>query len=181
MKTTQRNNASQEYVVYSTMIISAGNHRERYFVWRRYKVSRRLHWINKYKLAKGCDVCGYGPIQHGCQAVFPKGLDWAHLDPLSKNMCLSENKESMYYLVIKVSKNPVKNRQYRREIFKELRKCRLLCKLDHIAESDERDESITGHALSTIRKNEPIEMKEIIRLDTTQEDMFYDREEQTMG
>jgi hypothetical protein len=154
------------------VIISAGNQKERYFVWRRYKVSRRMHWINKYKLAKGCDVCGYGPIQHGCQAVLAKGLDWAHLDPLSKSSYLSENKETMYSLVRLVSKDPVKNRQNRREIFKELRKCRLLCKLDHVAESDERDESKTGHALSAIRKNEPIEMKEIIRIDTTQEDMF---------
>ena len=87
-----------------------------------------------------------------------------------------ENKETMYALVRKVSKDPVKNRQQRRELFDELRKCRLLCKLDHIAETDERNESRTSHALSAIRKNEPIEV-----VDTRQEDMFYDRKEQAMG
>ena len=144
--------------------------------WRKHRVERRMHWLNKYKLAKGCDVCGYGRIQHGCQAVLAKGLDWAHIDPLTKSSFLFENKETMYSLVRRVAKDPVINRQYRRELFNELKKCRLLCKLDHIAETNERNESRTSHELSAIRKNEPIEI-----VDTRQEDMFYDRKEQAVG
>ena len=163
---------------YRTMSTLAQEQRRRQlqYAWRKYRIDRRMHWLNKYKLAKGCDICGYGRIQHGCQAVLAKGLDWAHIDPLTKSSYLFENKETMYALVRKVSKDPVKNRQYRRELFDELRKCRLLCKLDHIAETDERNESRTSHALSAIRKNEPIEV-----VDTRQEDMFYDRKEQAMG
>mgnify|MGYP003153399790 FL=1 len=145
--------------------------------WRRYRADRRMHWINKYKLARGCDVCGYGRIQHGRQAVLAKGLDWAHIDPLSKSSVLVKYKEVMYFLVNRNARDPVKNRKYRRELFDEIRKCRLLCKLDHIAETDERNESSAGKALSAVRKNEPV----VIGVDIKQEDMFYDREEQAMG
>ena len=115
-----------------------------------------MHWLNKYKLAKGCDVCGYGRIKHGLQAVLAKGLDWAHIDPLTKSSVMWGKNWSMYRMIARVVKDPVKNRQYRRELFDELKKCRLLCKLCHIAESHERNESIAGHALSAVRKNEPV-------------------------
>ena len=145
--------------------------------WRRYRADRRMHWINKYKLARGCDVCGYGRIQHGLQAVLAKGLDWAHIDPLTKSSIMWGKNWSMYRMIARAVKDPVKNRQYRRELFDEIRKCRLLCKLDHIAETDERNESSEGKALSAVRKNEPV----VIGVDIKQEDMFYDREEQAMG
>ena len=164
---------------YRTMSTLAQDQRRRklHYEWRKRRIDRRMHWLNKYKLAKGCDICGYGRIQHGSQAVLAKGLDWAHIDPLTKSSYLVENKETMYALVRRVLKNPVKNRQYRRELFDELRKCRLLCKLDHIAESHERNESSAGKELSAVRKNEPVEIK----IDTRQEDMFYDRKEQAVG
>ena len=155
--------------------------------WFDYKIDRRMHWLNKYKLAKGCDVCGYGRIKHGLQAVLAKGLDWAHIDPLTKSSILFANNWSMYRLVARISKDPVKNRQYRRELFDELKKCRLLCKLCHIAESHERNESKDSHLLGDERRvikagrnDTPHEESKYLMVDTRQEAMFYDREEQAM-
>ena len=138
--------------------------------WRDRKVNRRMHWLNKYKLARGCDLCGYGRVRHGLQAVLAKGLDWAHINPLSKSLVLVGRikGDTMYALVRKIVRNPVKNRQYRKELFEEIRKCRLLCKLCHIGESDERNESGAGYALSMLRKNKPIP----IEVKSTQQDMF---------
>ena len=174
----------------STMSTLAQEQRRRQlqYAWRKYRIDRRMHWLNKYKLAKGCDVCGYGRIQHGCQAVLAKGLDWAHVDPLSKSSYLFENKETMYSLARRVSKDPVKNRQYRRELFDELKKCRLLCKLDHIAESHERNESKDNHILGDERRvikagrnDTPHEESKYLMVDTIKRICFYDREEQAVG
>ena len=161
-----------------------------YSKWRKwfdYRINRRTHWLNKYKLAKGCDVCGYGRIKHGLQAVLAKGLDWAHIDPLTKSSIIWGKNWSMYRMIARASKDPVKNRRYRRELFDELRKCRLLCKLCHMAETHERNESKDNHilgderrAIKARRNDTPHEESKYLMVDTRQEDMFYDREEQAM-
>lgn len=74
---------------------------------------RRARWLNKYKVARGCDLCGYN--KH------PVALDWDHL--------VREDKEFMpsaRFLLCSLKR-----------IFKEIRKCRLLCSNCHRIETYE--------------------------------------------
>lgn len=64
------------------------------------KVTRRWYWINKYKIAKGCSVCGYNN-----HAVC---LDFHHVEQKTDNI------------------NSIKSGKLQK-LFKEIRKCVLLC------------------------------------------------------
>lgn len=66
------------------------------------KRTRRRGWLNKYKLAKGCEECGYNT--HG------EALHFDHIDQSTKHHEIS----AMYGMKLE-------------KIFKEIRKCRVLC------------------------------------------------------
>jgi NAD-dependent dihydropyrimidine dehydrogenase PreA subunit len=67
------------------------------------KRKRRMYWINKYKCAKGCELCGYNA--HGV------ALDFDHIDPSNKIFNVSSRFMNLSLV----------------KIFEELRKCRVLC------------------------------------------------------
>jgi hypothetical protein len=69
---------------------------------RKWKVSRRRHWLNRYKLIKGCERCGYNT--NGV------ALHFDHIEPSKK--------------VGQVSKML---KDGRRKLIEEVRKCRVLC------------------------------------------------------
>ena len=71
---------------------------------------RRKHHLNKFKIKKGCVMCGYS--LHGC------ALDFDHLDRSTKVAAVSR-------LVLgKLSK-----------LFAEIRKCQVICKNCHQVKS----------------------------------------------
>lgn len=67
------------------------------------KYLKRRRWINKYKEAKGCSECGYN--RHGV------AIDFDHIDPLNKKFNISK----------RLAAAPLTT------LFREIRKCRLLC------------------------------------------------------
>lgn len=71
--------------------------------YQRHRRARRQYWINKYKCSKGCELCGYNA--HGV------ALDFDHLDRRQKKFNVSS--QSMMRKL--------------KDIFKEIRKCRVLC------------------------------------------------------
>ena len=79
---------------------------------RRWKTSRRRHWLNNYKIIKGCERCGYNA--HGA------ALHFDHMDPSKK--------------VDQVSKMLKGNRG---RLIEEVRKCRVLCANCHAVKTYE--------------------------------------------
>lgn len=71
--------------------------------YQRKRRGRRLYWIGKYKLSKGCEVCGYNKNS--------SALDFDHLIPEDKKFNLSTG--SMLLSL--------------KRIIQEIRKCRILC------------------------------------------------------
>ena len=71
--------------------------------YQTYRRHRRLYWLNKYKIAKGCSSCGY----NSCA----QALDFNHIDPSTKLFNASSGRLSL----------SLKN------FFAEVRKCVLLC------------------------------------------------------
>jgi len=78
---------------------------------RKRRIERRRYWINKYKVARGCDICGYQK-----KAV---ALHFDHIDSSKKKRAVAH--------MIDVS---IKN------LIAEVRKCRLLCANCHYIETD---------------------------------------------
>jgi hypothetical protein len=70
-----------------------------------------LYWINKYKVARGCDLCGFN--KHGV------AMDWDHLDRTAKEFTPSSSRLGLSL----------------KRIFNEIRKCRLLCANCHRIET----------------------------------------------
>lgn len=70
--------------------------------YRQYRRSRRMHWLWKYKVAKGCQVCGFNN--------FAGALDFDHID--SKNKLYDPGRIIGCNL---------------KKLFLELRKCQILC------------------------------------------------------
>lgn len=64
---------------------------------------RRSYWINKFKVSKGCEHCGYNT-----HAV---ALDFDHIDPSTKRFTISH----------RLDRGTLKS------IIAEIRKCRVLC------------------------------------------------------
>lgn len=77
----------------------SGRKHMRYMEDRR---DRRRHWLNVYKLKKGCEECGYNK--------YPEALHFDHLDQETKHNEIS----SMFGYKLT-------------RIFEEVRKCRVLC------------------------------------------------------
>lgn len=77
--------------------------KERYHTTGKARYLRRRSWINKYKEAKGCSECGYN--KHGV------AIDFDHIDPTTKKFNIS-HRLALTTLT---------------SLFREIRKCRLLC------------------------------------------------------
>ena len=75
------------------------------------KADRRSYWVNKYKQAKGCCLCGY--------RLHPVALDFDHLNPLEKEFNL--HKRNIH----------INLKRYMNEV----RKCRILCSNCHRIET----------------------------------------------
>ena len=111
---------------------------------------KRNHWLHKYKCAKGCEKCGWN--KHGV------GLDFDHINPMDKNHLLMKSMggaAGMIGLVKRIcTKNKELNRQYIKEIFEEIRKCRLLCACCHRIESYEARQHESNFEVFSYRKGE---------------------------
>ena len=122
---------------------------------------RRIHWLHKYKCAKGCEICGYN--ENGYALVFD------HINPLEKNhYCVGQGKggSGMNGLVKRIAHvKKEKNRQYIRELFQEIRKCKILCMNCHTIETIESGQSERGLEIFRLRNNPEVyeEMHERLR------------------
>ena len=92
---------------------------------------RRLHWLRKIKKSKGCENCGYNES--------PLALDFAHINPLDKNIAMCGTRHrgcGMHRLVVRIcTVDKEKNTFYIKELFDEIRKCKILCKNCHVVET----------------------------------------------
>lgn len=70
--------------------------------YNRIRVARRRRWINYWKLRKGCEICGY--------KEYSEALDFHHKDEKEKHVSVSA---TMTFNL--------------KTIFKEIRKCILVC------------------------------------------------------
>ena len=103
------------------------------------KIKRRL---KRYKEMKGCEKCGYNDDG--------RAICWAHIDPMLKNAELGKwraagSNMAMHIQRVTSGKNKKLNIQRMREVFRELRKCKLLCTNCHTLETLDRGESKRGH------------------------------------
>jgi len=73
-----------------------------YFKNRTLRVKRRYHWIGKYKIEKGCELCGYN--------AHKAPLQFDHINPSEKYKMISH----LMYSSLKI-------------LIDEIRKCRVLC------------------------------------------------------
>lgn len=76
---------------------------------RKYRFSRRKHWIDKYKIVKGCSRCGFN-AHSVC-------LDFDHINPFEKCFNISRAINDLQYSV--------------KTIIDEIRKCKILCSNCH--------------------------------------------------
>lgn len=79
------------------------------------RTNRRVyHWIDKYKIKKGCQQCGYN--KHSC------ALSFDHLD-------FSRKRRNVSMLISQYASlsTPQYRKRKRKEIFSEIRKCQILC------------------------------------------------------
>lgn len=81
----------------------AAERKEKYHNFFKPRYLRRRYWLYKYKEARGCDSCGY--------SIHGVALDFDHIDPTEKSFNISAR---------------LCNSTLQR-LFKEIRKCRLLC------------------------------------------------------
>ena len=114
--------------------------------YRKYIRDKRYRRINKYKLSKGCKDCGY--------AEHPKALCFDHVVREDKTELLDASKSgaNMSTLVCRINTtDKVKNRQYIKELFDEIRKCEVRCQNCHSIKTwEERD------YMPHVRKNKDI-------------------------
>ena len=118
--------------------------------YRKYIRDRRYRRINKYKIAKGCIDCGYN--EH------PKALCFDHIIREEKTELLDASKSgsNMSTLVCRITTvDKIKNRQYLKELFAEIRKCEVRCQNCHSIKTwEERD------YMPHVRKNKKIIQEE---------------------
>lgn len=83
---------------------------ERQLKRQRNKTKRRQYWLNKYKCARGCDICKFS--EHSI------ALHFDHITPDKKEFNISRAVKTLGTTKLKL-------------IFDEIRKCRLLCANHH--------------------------------------------------
>jgi len=83
----------------------------RYTDYYKPRRDRRCYWIDKYKMAKGCDECGYNS--------HPAALQFAHIDRMTK---IGYVKEMVSHKI--------------KRLVAEMRKCRVLCANCHAVETN---------------------------------------------
>ena len=114
--------------------------------YRKYLRDKRYRRINKYKMNKGCIDCGYN--KH------PKALCFDHKVREDKTELLDASKSgsNMSTLVCRITpKDKIKNRQYLKDLFNEIRKCEVRCQNCHSIKTwEERD------YMPHVRKNKKI-------------------------
>jgi len=115
---------------------------------------RRLYWLRKIKKSKGCENCGYNEN--------PLALDFAHIDQMTKSPLSYKsgrgNGISKLYSKIFVDKD--KNTLAIKELFKEVRLCKILCKNCHVIETYNNREFERSWEVSNMRKNGQIKEEE---------------------
>lgn len=87
--------------------------KEKYHTEGKSKIARRAKRINAYKLAKGCEMCGYN--EHSV------ALDFDHINPKEKKFSVSHR---LQHSTIKT-------------LIAEIRKCRVLCANCHRVKTQE--------------------------------------------
>ena len=80
---------------------------------------RRRYWIGKYKVAKGCEMCGYNS--------HPVALQFDHIDPSLKQFDIS-----------RVSRKSIS------DVVSEIRKCRVLCANCHSIHTYNQNKNTEG-------------------------------------
>ncbi len=114
--------------------------------YRKYLRDKRYRRINKYKLKKGCTDCGYN--------THPKALCFDHVVREDKTELLDASKSgaNMSTLVCRITPtDKIKNRQYIKDLFNEIRKCEVRCQNCHSIKTwEERD------YMPHVRKNKQI-------------------------
>lgn len=81
----------------------AEERKEKYETFWKVRRARRMHWINKYKVMKGCQTCGY--------SLHPVALDFDHVDPATKRFNISHRTD----------------RATLKSLVAEIRRCVILC------------------------------------------------------
>ena len=108
----------------------------KYRKWKRKIMDRRYKHIHHYKLTKGCELCGWKPSKEYIDLHKNISVGYAfcfdHLDEMTKSIQHTGGKggtgAGMKALICKVSSKDKKlNRQHIRNIFNEIRKCRVIC------------------------------------------------------
>lgn len=96
------------------------NDRKEKYEARKPRKERRYYWLNKYKQAKGCCMCGYN--------THSVALDFDHIDPSDKKFTIAR----------RIDLSTLKT------LFKEIRKCQVLCANCHrIRTFEEKHHSIS--------------------------------------
>tara|TARA_B100001123_G_C14839255_1_gene839405 strand:- start:294 stop:689 length:396 start_codon:yes stop_codon:yes gene_type:complete len=107
-----------------------------YYEKRKLIKKKRVKHLHKIKTSKGCETCGYN--ENGYALVF------AHRDPMTKNKkCVGQGKGgsgmnglTKQICVVGARKDSSeKNRGYIKELFEEIRKCKILCMNCHTIET----------------------------------------------
>ena len=107
-----------------------------YYNKRKEIKKRRVKHLHKIKTSKGCQTCGYN--ENGYALVF------AHRDPMEKHsLCVGQGKggSGMNGLTKRIcvvgarKDSGKKNRKYIKELFLEIRKCKVLCMNCHTIET----------------------------------------------
>ena len=106
---------------------------------------RRVFWLRKIKTSVGCEMCGYNES--------PLALDFAHTNPLDKHIAMVSRRggngiDNLYNRICTLDKK--KNTFYIKELFSEIRKCKILCKNCHVIETNKNNE-FNGKKLSEER------------------------------
>ena len=106
---------------------------------------RRVFWLRVIKTSRGCEICGYNKS--------PLASDFAHKNPLDKHIAMVTRRggngiDNLYRRIC--VKDKEKNRFYIKELFSEVRKCRVLCKNCHVIETDKNKE-FYGKDISKVR------------------------------
>jgi hypothetical protein len=96
---------------------------------RKWRSNRRIYWLRKYKLSKACQECGHNK-------GIGVSLAFAHLNHEEKHSGATYGAGSgISKLYAKIYKDKDKNTQAIKTLFKEIRKCRVLCNNCHTEET----------------------------------------------